>query len=63
MTLGHLWEIDLKNHESAVREVLAIAQGEMALEEFLKQVYYYTIAVLCAFSEVHNRYSIYMIYY
>ena len=38
MTLGHIWEIDLIKNETTVRDVLAIAQGEKALEEFLKQV-------------------------
>ena len=45
MTLGHLWDIDLKSHESIVREVLAVAQGEMALEEFLKQVCLFTTII------------------
>lgn len=38
LTLGQVWEADLTRHETAVREVLQIAQGEMALDEFLKQV-------------------------
>ena len=38
LTLGHLWDIDLQKNEMLVRDVLAVAQGEMALEEFLKQV-------------------------
>ncbi len=38
MTLGHLWEIDLIKNENTIRDVLAVAQGEKALEEFLKQV-------------------------
>jgi dynein heavy chain 1 len=38
LTLGHLWDIDLQKNEPIVRDVLAVAQGEMALEEFLKQV-------------------------
>ena len=38
MTLGHIWEIDLVRNENTIRDVLAIAQGEKALEEFLKQV-------------------------
>ncbi|RKP08503.1 dynein heavy chain [Thamnocephalis sphaerospora] len=38
MTVGHLWDFDLKRNEQVVREVITIAQGEMALEEFLKQV-------------------------
>ncbi|KAJ3176317.1 hypothetical protein HDU87_005359 [Geranomyces variabilis] len=38
MTMGHLWDADLRKNEAAVREILTVAQGEMALEEFLKQV-------------------------
>jgi dynein heavy chain 1 len=38
MTLGQVWAIDLQRHESIIREILTIAQGEKALEEFLKQV-------------------------
>ena len=38
LTLGQLWDIDLQKNETIVRDVLATAQGEMALEEFLKQV-------------------------
>jgi dynein heavy chain 1, cytosolic len=38
LTLGHLWDIDLQKNEAIVKDVLLVAQGEMALEEFLKQV-------------------------
>ncbi|TGZ69850.1 hypothetical protein CRM22_003509 [Opisthorchis felineus] len=38
LTLGHVWDIDLQKNDSIIREVLLIAQGEKALEEFLKQV-------------------------
>ncbi|KAJ3290947.1 hypothetical protein HK104_006430 [Borealophlyctis nickersoniae] len=38
LTIGHLWDVDLRKYETGVREVITIAQGEMALEEFLKQV-------------------------
>ena len=38
MTLGQVWSIDLQRHESIIREILTIAQGEKALEEFLKQI-------------------------
>lgn len=38
LTLGQVWEVDLLRHESAIKDVLIVAQGEMALEEFLKQV-------------------------
>ena len=38
MTLGTVWDLDLKRNEALVKDVITQAQGEMALEEFLKQV-------------------------
>ncbi|CAN7982336.1 unnamed protein product [Ixodes hexagonus] len=38
LTLGLVWDIDLQRNESVVKDVILVAQGEMALEEFLKQV-------------------------
>lgn len=38
LTLGHVWDIDLQKNEHIVRDIILVAQGEMALEEFLKQV-------------------------
>ncbi|KAG1662035.1 Dynein heavy chain, cytoplasmic [Nymphon striatum] len=38
LTLGQVWDVDLQKKESVVKDVILIAQGEMALEEFLKQV-------------------------
>ncbi|KAF9140779.1 hypothetical protein BGX30_005985 [Mortierella sp. GBA39] len=38
MTVGNIWDLDLKRNESLVRDIIVVAQGEMALEEFLKQV-------------------------
>jgi len=38
MTLGQVYDLDLKRNESLIKEVVIQAQGEMALEEFLKQV-------------------------
>lgn len=38
LTLGQIWDVDLQRNEMVVRDVLLVAQGEMALEEFLKQV-------------------------
>lgn len=38
LTLGQIWDIDLQKNEMVVKDVLLVAQGEMALEEFLKQV-------------------------
>lgn len=33
-----IWDIDLVKNEETIREVLAIAQGEKALEEYLRQI-------------------------
>ncbi|ESP05087.1 hypothetical protein LOTGIDRAFT_151884 [Lottia gigantea] len=52
LTLGHVWDIDLQKHEPVVRDVISVAQGEMALEEFLKQV-----------SEVWRSYELELINY
>jgi dynein heavy chain 1 len=38
MLLGDVWDMDLKKNESIFKDVLVVAQGEMALEEFLRQV-------------------------
>lgn len=38
MTLGNIYDVDLKRNESLIRDVITQAAGEMALEEFLKQV-------------------------
>ncbi|KAH7340377.1 dynein heavy chain protein 1 [Rhizoctonia solani] len=38
LTLGQVYDMDLKKNESLIKEVIIQAQGEMALEEYLKQV-------------------------
>lgn len=38
LTLGGVWDLDLKRNDTIIKEVVTQAQGEMALEEFLKQV-------------------------
>ncbi|UZJ53926.1 hypothetical protein CBS101457_003246 [Exobasidium rhododendri] len=38
MTLGMVWDLDLRKHESIVKAVIVTAQGELALEEYLRQV-------------------------
>ena len=38
LALGTVWDINLLNYESAIKDILMVAQGEKALEEFLKQV-------------------------
>lgn len=38
MTLGDVWDLNLAASEVVIRDIIIQAQGEMALEEFLKQV-------------------------
>lgn len=38
MSLGDVWDLQLASSEAVIRDIVAQAQGEMALEEFLKQV-------------------------
>ncbi|RDL39863.1 p-loop containing nucleoside triphosphate hydrolase [Venustampulla echinocandica] len=38
MTLGDVWDLNLTASEVIIRDIITQAQGEMALEEFLKQV-------------------------
>ncbi|KAF5872560.1 putative dynein heavy chain protein [Botrytis fragariae] len=38
MTLGEVWDLNLVSTEKIIRDIIAQAQGEMALEEFLRQV-------------------------
>lgn len=38
LTLGEVWDLQLVTSEQVIRDIIAQAQGEMALEEFLKQV-------------------------
>lgn len=38
MTLGQVYDLDLGRNSNLIKEVVLQAQGEMALEEFLKQV-------------------------
>ncbi|KAF8758753.1 Dynein heavy chain [Rhizoctonia solani] len=38
LTLGQVYDMDLKKNESLIKDVITQAQGEMALEEYLKQV-------------------------
>ena len=39
LTLGQVWAVDLQRNEAIVKDVILVAQGEMALEEFLKMVW------------------------
>ena len=38
LTLGDVWDLQLVSTETVIRDIIAQAQGEMALEEFLKSV-------------------------
>jgi dynein heavy chain 1, cytosolic len=38
LSLGNVWDLDLFANESVLRDVIVQAQGEMALEEYLRQV-------------------------
>lgn len=38
LSLGDIWDLQLETSEPIIRDIIAQAQGEMALEEFLKQV-------------------------
>ena len=38
LTLGDVWDLQLSVSEPAIRDIIVQAQGEMALEEFIKQV-------------------------
>ncbi|KRZ77608.1 Dynein heavy chain, cytoplasmic [Trichinella papuae] len=38
LTIGQIWACDLQRYESSIKEIILVAQGELALEEFLKQL-------------------------
>ena len=38
LTLGDLWDSDIKKYEVIYKDIIQRAQGELALEEFLKQI-------------------------
>jgi len=46
ITLGQIWDVDLQANEAVVKDIIMTAQGEMALEEFLKQVSYYLYIII-----------------
>jgi hypothetical protein len=52
LTLGHVWDLNLLAYDAVIKDVIMVAQGEKALEEFLKQV-----------SELWKSYSLEMINY
>lgn len=51
LTLGQVWDVDLLHNEHTVKDVVSVAQGELALEEFLKQVWLlfsnYSLSFIC----------------
>ncbi len=49
LSLGQIWGLDLLKNEKIVRDVILIAQGEMALEEFLKQVSQLINSLFCCY--------------
>jgi dynein cytoplasmic 1 heavy chain len=51
MTLGNVYDLDLKKNEAVIKDVIIQAQGEMALEEYLKQASNYTPEPLFCISE------------
>jgi len=38
LTLGNIWDVGVHEREATFREIITLAQGELGLEEFLKQV-------------------------
>ena len=38
LTLGNIWDSDIQKHEETFKDIILTAQGELALEEFLKSV-------------------------
>ncbi|KAK9240220.1 dynein heavy chain, N-terminal region 1-domain-containing protein [Lipomyces kononenkoae] len=38
MTLGNVWDLNILSNEGTINDILAQARGELALEDFLKQV-------------------------
>lgn len=46
ITLGQIWDVDLQANELIVKDIIMTAQGEMALEEFLKQVSHFSCYIL-----------------
>lgn len=53
LTLGQVWDVNLQKNEAIVKDIILVAQGEMALEEFLKQVcFFYFLSISMHASEV-----------
>ncbi|XP_070608209.1 cytoplasmic dynein 1 heavy chain 1 isoform X1 [Erythrolamprus reginae] len=59
LTLGQIWDVDLQKNELIVKDVLLVAQGEMALEEFLKQISLLYLKI----REVWNTYELDLVNY
>ena len=50
LSLGQVWAVDLQRNEMIIKDVILVAQGEMALEEFLKMVRGRSFFVGCIFA-------------
>lgn len=53
LTLGQVWDVDLQMNEAILKEIILTAQGEMALEEFLRQVISFPKKLVCAWNVLH----------
>lgn len=52
LSLGQVWDVDLQANEAVIKDIILTAQGEMALEEFLRQVcnYIFFCRLHCKFN-------------
>lgn len=57
ITLGQIWDVDLQANEAVVKDIIMTAQGEMALEEFLKQVSLEFLVFIYAINNVVQMYN------
>ena len=57
MTLGNVYDLDLKKNETIIKDVIIQAQGEMALEEYLKQASDCTLRSSFSISLCHYRFG------
>lgn len=48
--LLQVWDADIQRHENAIKQILLVAQGELALEEFLKQVILSILACILTYA-------------
>jgi dynein heavy chain 1 len=55
LTLGQLWDSDLVKHEAVFKEIILTAQGELALEMFIKQIREYWQGFLLDLVNYQNK--------